>query len=159
MSEKRSGENVLTIPAEWHIRYEYAAGEVTSRFLTSLKMQRKILATKCSKCGLVMLPPRAYCERCFVPVEEWVSVGNTGVIEAATIVCQKFENLPEPPYAIAYVRLDGADTALINFVEGLDLSDVRAAAKALKPGTKVRVRFKDRPEGRITDFHYELTGE
>ena len=26
----------------------------------------------------------------------------------------------------------------------------------LKPGAKVKVVFKDAPEGRITDFHYEL---
>jgi hypothetical protein len=26
----------------------------------------------------------------------------------------------------------------------------------LKPGARVKVMFKDEPEGRITDFHYEL---
>jgi uncharacterized OB-fold protein len=78
------------------------------------------------------------------------------VIEAATIVTAEFENLPKPPYAIAYVRLDGVSTAMINFVRGLDLSDVKSAAERLTPGTRVRVEFKDNPEGRITDFHYVL---
>lgn len=74
-----------------------------------------------------MLPPRGYCERCFVPAKEYVQVGTEGMIEAATIVTQKFENLPDPPYAIAYVRLDGASTAMINFVHGVDLTDVEKA--------------------------------
>jgi hypothetical protein len=52
--------------------------------------------------------------------------------------------------------LDGVSTAMINFVRGLDLSDVKSAAERLKPGTRVRVEFKDNPEGRITDFHYVL---
>ena len=79
-----------------------------------------------------------------------------GTIEAATIVSAAFENLPAPPYAIAYVRLDGVDTAMINFVRGIDLSDVPAAAQRLLPGKRVKVVFRDRPEGRVTDFHYEL---
>ena len=38
---------------------------------------------------------------------------------------------------IAYVTLDGADTALVNLVLGLDLSDIGAAAAALSasPGS------------------------
>ena len=79
--------------------------------------------------------------------------------EAATIVTAQFEGLPKPPYAIAYVRLDGVSTALLNFVQGEDLSDVPAAAARLKPGTRVRVAFVSKPEGRITDFHYVLLQE
>ena len=48
--------------------------------------------------------------------------------------------------------LDGASTALLNFVRGLDLSDVPAAMALLKPGARVKVVFKDQPEGRITDL-------
>ena len=43
-------------------------------------------------------------------------------------------------------------------MRGLDLSDLPAAAARLQPGARVRVVFKDTPEGRITDFHYELAG-
>ena len=76
------------------------------------------------------------------------------VIEAATVVTAQFEGLRNPPYAIAYVRLDGVSTALCNFVEGEDLTDVPAAAARLKPGVRVRVEFIPSPQGRITDFHY-----
>lgn len=44
-----------------------------------------------------------------------------------------------------------------NFVRRLDLPDVPKAMAQMKPGLRAQVRFKDQPEGRITDFHYELT--
>jgi uncharacterized protein len=153
-NESDSNENVII--GQWHVRYKYSVGKVAGKFFDGLK-QKKILATYCSKCKLSFLPPRAYCERSFDPCDEWVEAGLEGVIEAATIVTAEFENLPKPPYAIAYVRLDGVSTAMINYVRGLDLSNVERAAERLKPGTRVRVEFKDKPEGRITDFHYVLT--
>jgi len=148
----------LMIPAEWHVRYRYPAGDTATRFFAALR-ERRILATRCSASGISYLPPRAYCERSFQPCDDWIEAGSQGTIEAATIVSAAFENLPPPPYAIAYVRLDGVDTALLNFVRGLDLQDVEAAARRLRPGARVRVVFKAEPEGRITDFHYELSAD
>lgn len=147
----------LVIPAEWHVRYNYPAGETATRFFAALR-EGRIMATRCSASGISYLPPRAYCERSFQPCDEWVQAGLEGTIEAATIISAAFENLPKPPYAIAYVRLDGVDTALLNFVRGLSLESVPDAATRLQPGARVRVVFKAQPEGRITDFHYELIG-
>ena len=140
---------------EWLIHYEYPIGEVAARFFDALK-QRRIVATHCSASGMTYLPPRAYCERSFERCDSTVDAGLEGTIEAATIVSAAFENLPPPPYAIAYVRLDGVSTAMVNFVHGIDLSDVPAAAQRLRPGTRVRVAFVDQPQGRVTDFHYLL---
>jgi uncharacterized protein len=148
-----SSTDSMVIPGEWHVRYNYSVGKVAGRFFEALK-DRKILATRCSKSGISYLPPRAYCERSFEPCDEWVEVAQEGVIEAATVVTAQFEGLRAPPYAIAYVRLDGVSTALCNFVEGEDLTDVPAAAARLKPGVRVRVEFIPNPQGRITDFHY-----
>ena len=143
------------ISGEWNVRYNYSVGKVAGTFFDALK-ERKILATKSSKSGISYLPPRAYCERSFEACDEWVEAGHEGVIEAATIVSAAFEHLPPPPYAIAYVRLDGIDTAMINFVQDLDMSDVGAAMDKLKPGTRVKVEFIDDPKGEVTDFHYIL---
>jgi uncharacterized protein len=143
------------IHGEWHVRYNYSVGKVAGTFFDGLR-QGKILATSCSKSGLSYLPPRAYCERSFQPCDGWVEAGLVGTIEAATIVSAAFENLPDPPYAIAYVRLDGVSTAMVNFVRGVDLDNVPAAFKKLQPGTRVKVVFKKKREGRVTDFHYEL---
>lgn len=144
----------LVISETWTLRYDYHAGPVVGRFLRGLA-EGRIEGTRCGRCGMVWLPPRAYCERCFVHTEEWVPVGPGGVLEAATIVMQKFENLPDPPYVIAICRLDGADTGLLNFLE-MPLDDVEEAARRLRPGTRVRVRFREVRRGRITDFYYEL---
>jgi uncharacterized OB-fold protein len=141
---------------EWRIRYEYPTGEVAARFFDALK-ERRIVATHCSASGMTYLPPRAYCERSFERCDSTVDAGHEGTIEAATIVSAAFENLPPPPYAIAYVRLDGVSTAMLNFVHGIDLSDVPAAAQRLQPGTRVRVAFVDQPQGQVTDFYYQLT--
>jgi uncharacterized OB-fold protein len=152
---KGTADEGIVIPGEWHVRYNYSAGKVATQFFEALK-EKKILATRCSASGLAYLPPRAYCERSFQPCDGWVEAAQEGVIEAATIVTAAFENLPPPPYAIAYVRLGGISTALLNFVRDLDLGDVPKAAARLQPGTKVRVRFDPKPQGRITDFHYVL---
>lgn len=143
------------VHGEWHVRYNYPVGEVGARFFDALK-EKRIVATRCSASGLTYLPPRAYCERSFEKCDGFVDAGMEGTIEAATIVSAAFDNLPPPPYAIAYVRLDGVSTAMVNFVRGMNLSDVPAAAAKLKPGTRVRVEFVAAPEGKITDFHYVL---
>src|SRR5436190_15826528 len=145
-----SGEVITDVVT---LRYDYALGEVAGRFMAGLK-EGKILATRCSKSGLTYLPPRAYCERSFERCDAWVEAGLEGVIEASTIVVRGFEGKRKPPVAIAFVKLDGTDSAIGNYVDGLDLSDYEAAMKKIAPGKRVRVRFADAREGRITDFSF-----
>ena len=76
-------------------------------------------------------------------------------IKAATIVMSKFQNLPDPPYVVAFCRLDGAHTAMANFLH-MDLDDVEAAAAKLQVGARIKVCFHDLRDARMTDFHYEL---
>ncbi len=157
MSEENPVQNAesITVPVDWSLHYDHSTGPVVARFLRGLEDGR-IEGVRCPECGLVYLPPRAYCERDFVRMTEWVEVGIEGVLEGFTIVTQKFGPLPDPPYTIAFVRLDGADTALVNFLR-MPLDDVEEAASRLEIGaTRVRVRFRDSREARITDFHYEL---
>jgi len=142
-----------TVDYEVTLRYSYALGEVAGRFMQGLR-EGRILATRCSKSGLTYLPPRAYCERSFERCDGWVEAGSEGVIEASTIVVRGFEGKRKPPVAIAFVRLDGIDSAIANYVDGLDLSDYEAAMKRLAPGKRVRVVFAAEREGRITDFSF-----
>jgi len=153
--QQQAKDQDQSIPGEWHVRYNYSVGKVAGHFFEQLK-EGRIFASYCSKSNMAYLPPRAYCERSFAPCDGWVEAGHEGVIEAATIVTAAFENLPPPPYAIAYVRLDGVSTSMINYVHGLDLSDVAKAAERLKPGARVRVEFSEEKIGRVTDFHYVL---
>jgi uncharacterized OB-fold protein len=146
--------NSLVLPEDWHLHYEYVAGPVTTRFLRSLQ-EGRIEGVRSPKAGIVYVPPRAYCERTFEPIDEWVEVGPEGTIEAATIVGQQFEGYRQVPFALAYVLLDGADTALVNYVE-IEIDDIEQAAAQLARGTRVRAAFKNERKARITDFSWEL---
>jgi uncharacterized protein len=154
MSPSAETPESIVIPEDWHLHYEYVAGPTATRFLMGLQ-EGRIEGTRSAASGIVYVPPRAYCERTFQPIDEWVEVGPGGVIEAATIIDQQFAGYREPPFALAFVRLDGADTALVNFLE-LEIGDLDEAAQRIAPGTRARARFKDERLARITDFAWEL---
>ena len=149
-------EELIFIPGKWEIPYHFAAGKVSSRFFTELRDNGRLLGSKCPQCGRVMMPPRGFCEQCFVGTEELVKVGMEGTIEAFTITMQKWPGNPDPPFALAYVKLDGADTAMLNYVTGLDFSELEATTKKLQIGTRVKVVVKEKREGVVTDFTYSL---
>jgi uncharacterized protein len=140
------------------LRYDYSLGEVAGKFMAGLK-EGKILATRCSKSGMTYLPPRSYCEQSFEPCDSWVEAGNGGVIEQSTIVVRGYEGKRQMPQAVAFVRLDGTDSAIANYVDGVDLSDMQAAMKKIAPGTRVRVVFIKERQGRVTDFSFYLEGD
>ena len=153
MNEARTSDKGDVITELVTLRYDYALGEVAGRFMAGLK-EGKILATHCSKSGLTYLPPRSYCERTFEECDSWVEAGLEGVIETSTIVVRGFEGKRKPPVAIAFVRLEGTDSAIGNYVDGLELSDYDSAMQKLAPGKRVRVQFAKEREGRITDFSF-----
>jgi uncharacterized protein len=153
MTERKTPDKRDVISETVTLRYDYALGAVAGRFMAGLK-EGKILATRCSKSALTYLPPRSYCERTFEKCDSWVEAGSEGTIEASTIVVRGFEGKRKPPVAIAFVRLDGTDSAIGNYVDELDLSDYEAAMRRLAPGKRVRVKFAPEREGRITDFSF-----
>jgi len=114
----------------------------------------QLMGSRCVCGGEAYLPPRAYCERSFEKCDSWVEASLEGVLEVATITSVGFEGSPKPPYAVAYVRLDGVDTAIAGYVRGLDLSDLEAGMQRLRAGTRVRVEFVDEPKGRVTDYYF-----
>jgi uncharacterized protein len=147
----------ITIPGHWDFKYEYFAGRAASRFFHELRSNR-IMGTVCPQCGRTLVPARSFCDACFVATDEWRQVGTKGRVDLFTILTTAFPGLPEPPLAIGYVTLEGADTALLNFIDGVDLSDLDAAAAQLMTGPAVEVAFVDAPQGRITDFRFRVTG-
>jgi uncharacterized protein len=139
----------------WDLSYRHALGDTTSVFLGALT-EGRILGRRCPACERVLVPARSFCDRDHADTADWVEVANDGVIEMFTIVYEPFRNLPAPPYALAYVTLDGADTALVGYVRGVDLSDKDAAVAALGIGTRVEVRFAEKPTGTAADYWFEL---
>jgi uncharacterized protein len=151
---------LITVPDKWEINYEYSAGETVSYFLTQLRDNGRIMATKCPKCHQVLLPPRSFCATCFVSLkDQWVELKPEGEIVTYSICTADIPGVPKkPPYLVAFATLGGSNTTMAQYLEGLDLSDPDKVSKILKAGMKVKAVFKDKSErkGSVLDFHLEL---
>lgn len=142
----------LTFKGQIAVPYHWWVGEVGSRFLIALRDEEKILGSRCAACNTVYVPPRKNCGRCFVDLDDWVEVGNEGVVTAHTIVRFEYPLQPvKPPFAYAIVKLDGADVGLVHIVkENLD---------ALKNGVRVKAVFRKERTGHILDIDsFEIVG-
>jgi uncharacterized OB-fold protein len=147
-------EKPLTVEARWDIPYRHTAGLAASRFFRELRDNKRIMGLRCPSCQRVLVPPRGFCERCFVPIEEWVEVKDTGILTSFTITYAQFTSLPDPPYCVALIKLDGADTGLMHYVGGVDLHELEEAKKAITVGMRVQAVWRDEREGKITDIEY-----
>jgi uncharacterized OB-fold protein len=146
----------VVLPGAWHLEFAHAAGRAASRFLVGLRDDQVLRASPCPSCRRILVPPRSFCEDCFVPTsDDWVDVGPEGVVESFTFTYARFAGYADPPYGVAYVRPDGATTAIANFVTGVDFSDPEAAAARLAIGTRMRAVFRPERQARITDFTWE----
>ena len=147
MSDWRDNTEGLTLKGQIAVPYTWWVGETGSRFLMSLRDDRKILGAKCEKCGRVYVPPRKNCGRCFTPIEQWVDLGNEGTVETFTVVRYPFKLQPlTPPFAYALIKLDGADVSLLHLVSG--------KLEALKKGARVKARYREERTGHILDIEY-----
>jgi uncharacterized protein len=140
----------------WNITYDHALGETASFFYTEIRDHARIMGRRSANNGRVLVPPRAFSDETLLPTTEWVEVGPGGRIEAFTMVYERFNNLPDPPYAFGYVLLDGADTALGGYFRGVDLTDPEAAAVRLAIGTRVVTKFAEQRKGDGLDFWFEI---
>jgi uncharacterized OB-fold protein len=69
-----------------------------------------------------------------------------------TIVYAQFTGLPAPPYCAGLIKLDGADTALMHYVGGVDLQDLEKAKQAVRVGMRLQAVWRDQREGKISDI-------
>ena len=142
----------------WEPKLEYAwdNGPAIGRYLTELKNGR-IVGKRCDKCHRVMIPPRMFCELCWVPSGEWVFVKDTGVVNTFVIshVDWKAGRLDIEggvrPFTPAVIEIDGAAPGM-GILHHLDNVD----PKKIKIGMKVRAVWKpaEEREGSITDIRY-----
>lgn len=139
----------------WDLHYDVHLGATWGRFMHGLT-ERRIWANRCPGCARVFVPPQAYCESCFEATGDWLELSGEGSVAAFTVAWQGFTGGPTPPYAIAGIRLDGADTLLMHYVRGLDLSDPATVRERLPVGTRVRVVWAEERTGQILDIsHFE----
>jgi uncharacterized OB-fold protein len=160
MNDTSKAQNTdLVFEGRWDIPYRYSAGEMTQHFFAHLREKQVISGSPCVECDAVYVPPRPYCERCFAELDTLVDLGSSGTVQAFTVVNARFAGMPEPPYTVAYVLLDGASTSVVNYIDGLRYSEAFELLDTVEIGTRVEVVFADAPEGKMTDFHFELASE
>ena len=144
-------ENQGVVKAYYKMEAEFnwSYGKI-SRFFRELMDNKRIMGTKCPECGTVFCPPTSDCPKCWIPAE-WVEVGPQGTVLHFSII-----HLPnlwmkrKVPYTIGLIKLDGADTGLMHFVDETDI-------EKLKTRPRVEAVFADERKGYITDIeHFEI---
>lgn len=139
----------------WDLSYRHALGDTVSTFFNGLR-EGRLLGRRCPVCSRVLFPARSFCDRCHRETDDWVEVSRSGTLEMFTIVVEPFQGAPVPPYVLAYVRPDGADTAAVGFLRGVDLGDVDAAARMLASVERVVVALSPEPAGSALDYWFEV---
>lgn len=125
--------------------YTRTTGPVIGRFLTELRDGRVVGVRTAA--GRTLVPPLEYDPDTGDAVTgDFVEVGPAGTVESWAWVHTPRKGHPlDRPFAWALIRLDGADTSLVHAV---DAGDVRA----MRPGLRVRPRWRIERTGHITDI-------
>jgi uncharacterized OB-fold protein len=152
-SEDFRAGKYFVFPYSARFRYSWDTGEAVSRFLAELK-NGKIIARKCKSCGRTLIPPRMFCERDFVPTDEWVYVKDTGTVKTYSIsyLAADASRLREP-IVVAVVDIDGASDGMgmLHILKGVSKDQIRI-------GMRVKAVWKPKAKrrGAITDIdHFE----
>src|SRR5258707_15286361 len=103
------------VATEWRLTYQHHVGKYAAAFFAALRDQQ-ILGSVCASCARVNVPPKGFCEICFVATDSLVAVGNQGRLEAIAVLSTRDAATGEAPTTVAFVRLDGATSSLANFV-------------------------------------------
>lgn len=126
----------------------YDVGPTNGRFFAALRDHGKIMATRCTHCDHVYLPPRISCHECFAELHDWVEVSDIGTLVSFTIVREPGMLQPiARPYVVGLVKLDGADTSLVHYLGEVD-------PEAVKIGMRVRAVLAEERAGNIWDIRY-----
>jgi uncharacterized OB-fold protein len=142
-------EEILISHQVLQVPYKYSAGPVASRFFMALRDEQKIYGIRCPNCGIVYVPPRATCGKCFSELSDWVELSGIGRVETFTRVnyLEPVQPVEDIPFILAVIKLEGADTGMAHIVGEVDEKD-------LKIGTMVEPVFREKRIGHILDIKY-----
>jgi hypothetical protein len=136
--------DVLVAPNILEYPYTRTVGPVIGRFMTSLRDGR-IEGVRAAD-GRVIVPPTEYDPVTSEPLDEFVPVGDAGVVTTWAWVSEPRPPHPlERPFAWALIRLDGADTAMLHVVDAGDEA-------RMSTGMRVRARWRENRVGEIQDI-------
>jgi len=134
-----------------HLEYDFNwhLGPYWSKYIAEMRDNKRFMATKCAECGMVYVPPRALCGRCYKEMNEWVEVGPEGTLQGFTIVRFPYIDanngeLMKVPFTAVWIQLDAADTRMMHFCNEPDES-------TLTVGMRMKAVWADEP--RPTSIH------
>lgn len=134
----------LTAPHVLEYPYTRSVGPVLGRFFAGLR-ERRIEGIR-SRSGRVLVPPQEYDPETAETLDDWVTVGDAGVVTTWAWVSEPRRNHPlDHAFAFALIRLDGADSAMLHAVDAVDES-------RMSTGMRVRARWRDETRGDIHDI-------
>jgi len=153
-------EPIIELPYALSLDYQHSYGPHYGRLFDELATHRRILGSLCPQCQNVLVPPREFCDLCFVRTAQHVDVADTGRLQAFSVIHMEFVGQTrKPPYVYAEIVLDGSATRLIHTIAGFD---VATAAERLSIGMPVRAVWKDVADcrGTLDDIdHFEPADE
>lgn len=135
---------MLSAPLVIEYPFNRTTGPVIGAFLTGLQAKR-VLGIRGAD-GRVVCPPVEYDPQTGAPLTEMVEVGTEGEIVSWSWVSHVRDGQPlTTPHALALVRLDGADTAMLHAVDA-------PGPDAVRTGARVRIRWAEERQGLIGDI-------
>jgi len=156
--ETIDGQDYLITNDAMYTFYQRTKGEFSPFFL-SMRDDKKLLGCKCSKCGLVRVPPfLTHCPDCNFAPTEMVEVEQVGVMNSTPPITYFATSLFQhmAPYGRGRVIFNGADTAMsviLYTTTGILVPGI------ITKGTEVKLIFKDNRIGEMTDVFCVPTTE
>jgi uncharacterized OB-fold protein len=138
-----SQTDILSAPYILEYPYHRSTGPIIGAFLGGLR-ERTILGARTPD-GRTIVPPQEYDPDTGDALDDLVPVAETGAVTSWTWIAQPRRNHPlQHSFAFALILLDGASTAMLHCVD--------APESAMRTGMRVRARWRDDPQGAITDI-------
>jgi len=135
----------IIIKQPYHIDYIHSYGQ-DSPFFAGLA-NKKLLGTKCSKCGYSYATPKLHCMECGAECE-WIELPREGKIHTwTTCYFGSEEFLKETPFNLVLVEFNGINTLFLARLVGISQDKIRI-------GMKVRAKFRKNPKFKPTDVYF-----
>ncbi len=114
------------------------------RFLS----EDRLMGSKCKKCGVLSVPPRSICVKCYGSEMEWVEMRGKGRLAAFTSIAvgppfmikEGYDR--KHPYVTGVVELEEG-VRVVARIEGMD----GGKPEAIRIGTRLQVEFLHKGEG------------
>ncbi len=142
---------VLSVQDRLRADYAWDAGLAIGRYLEGLK-HGVILGVQCRRCPRTVVPPRAFCEQCFGPMDAFVPLADTGTVNTFSLcyVTWDVRRIAEPLIP-AVIEIDGTSPRV-----GILHLLSETVPDAVRIDMRVRAVWKPAGErqGAITDIRY-----